>query len=235
MLTKTKGIVIRCVRYGDASAIVNIYTEDYGLLGFHLPSVFKNKGRIRPSHLQLLNRVELSFLYTPNKNLLSVKDFTCHGYYTGTDFSMQAYYNVMAELLMQILREHEQNKPLFAYLNEVLVPSLSIKTQFWQLPLSMLEVLYHYGCAPNTDFYEEGTLLELKDGVFIRSKASKYTAEPDTSHAIYTMLCKGAAGLPEDGALRHRVIEDIVKYYRWHINENFDLRSREILWQVMKG
>lgn len=235
MLTKTKGIIIKTIKYGDASAITKIYTEEFGLLGYHLPSVFKNKGRIKPSHLQPLNCVELSFIYNATKNLSSIKDFTCHSHFNSTRFSQQAYYNVIVELLSQTLKEHEQNKTLFTYIHDELIPSLDAPPGFWQLPTAMLEVLYHYGCAPNIDFYEKGAVLDLRDGIFIHSPSSKYMALPDVSATVYTLLRHGADELPQDGDLRHRVIEDIIKYCQWHISEQFDLRSRDVLWQVMKG
>lgn len=58
MITKTKGIVLKTIKYGDASAITKIFTEEFGLIGFHVPSLFKNKGKIKPSHLQALNCIE---------------------------------------------------------------------------------------------------------------------------------------------------------------------------------
>ena len=236
MLTKTNGIVIKTIKYGDSSAITKIFTEEFGLLGYHIPSLFKNKGTIKPSHLQALNCVEFSFNFSTAKNLYTIKDLTCHFHFNNSQFSQQAYYNVISELIGQTLKEHEQNQSLFRYLFDHLVPSLNAHTGFWQLPTAMLQILYHYGCAPNTEAYETDAVLDLQDGIFSNSfRQIKYTASPKVSNVIYNILAHGSDNLEQDGVLRHQTIEALISYYQLHINENFDLRSREVLWQVMKG
>ena len=55
------------------------------------------------------------------------------------------------------------------------------------------------------------------------------------SNVIYNILAHGSEQLSQDGTLRHQTIEALIDYFRLHINESFDLKSREVLWQVMKG
>ncbi len=236
MITKTKGIVLKTIKYGDASAITKIFTEEFGLIGFHIPSLFKNKGRIKPSHLQALNCVEISFNLSNAKNLYAIKDLTCHFHFSGAQFSQQAYYNVIVELITQSIKENEHNTSLFAYLYQQLIPSLNEHTGYWQLPTAMLQILYHYGCAPNTDGYENNHVLDLQNGIFSESfLEAYYTANPAVSNVIYNILAHGSDQLSQDGTLRHQTIEALIDYFRLHLNESFDLKSREVLWQVMKG
>jgi DNA repair protein RecO (recombination protein O) len=236
LLTKTNGIIIRTIKYGDSSAITKILTEEYGLLGFHIPSVFKNKGAIKPSHLQALNCIEFSFNLNSTKNLLTIKDLTCLYHFNSAQFGQQAYYNVITELVTQTIKEHEQNQTLFKYLFHQLIPSLNEHTGFWQLPTAMLQVLYHYGCAPNSETYQEDCLLDLENGIFSKMpRQIKYTTTQKVSHIIYNILDHGSDNLEQDIALRHQTIEALISYYKLHINDNFDLKSREVLWQVVKG
>ncbi len=236
MLTKTNGIVIKTIKYGDSSAITKIFTEEFGLLGYHVPAVFKNKGVIKPSHLQVLNCLEFSFNFSNAKNLYTIKDLTCHYHFNSSQFSQQAYYNVIAELVAQTIKENEQNQSLFHYLFHQLLPSLNEHTSFWQLPTAMIQILYHCGCAPNTEAYEENFLLDLQNGIFFSgTKLSLHAAKADVSFIIYSILNHGSENLAQDAVLRHQTIEALILYFKLHINEHFDLRSREVLWQVMKG
>lgn len=236
MLTKTTGIVIKTIKYGDSSAITKILTEEYGLLSYHVPGLYKNKGRIKPSHLQVLNGIEFSFNYSTTKNLQTIKDLSCRFHFSSAQFVRQAYYNVIAELIVQSVRENEQNHSLFNYLFQQLVPSLNEQAGFWQLPTDMLHILYHCGCAPNTEAYKEGSLLDLQDGIFTGDlRHLNYSASDEVSTIIFNLLVHGPENLKQDTVLRNQTIEALILYYKLHINEHFDLKSREVLWQVMKG
>jgi DNA repair protein RecO (recombination protein O) len=235
VLSKTTGIVIRTIKYGESSAITNIYTEQFGLLGFHVPGVFKNKGTVKISYLQALNAVDLSFNYQKTKNLQRISDISCRFYPDLQDFNSKALHHISCELLQQTIRENEHNTALFDYLYRQALPGLNSQIHFWQLPFMMLKILFHYGCSPNIESYFEGACLDLQNGVFAEEASLKYVSGIGVSNTIYDILTKGINHLPKDAQLRHHTIEDLITYYRLHINENFDLRSRDILQQVIQG
>lgn len=227
---KTRGIVIRNTKYGEASAICNILTETHGLLGFHIPGAYKNKGKIRLSHIQLLNTVEISLRYNKNKNLQRINEIHCHSFPEPAGNSARAFYHVICELLQQTVKENEVNGDLFEYLYSEALPGISGDIHFWQLPFFMLGVLHHYGCAPNCDTYEEGNYLDLRNGVFLDSLLPLSSiADRESSEVINKILNEGIAHLPKNAELRGKVINDLILYYRYHISDNFDLRSMEIL------
>lgn len=230
MEIKSRGIVIRTIKYGESSAICNILTEHNGLLGFHIPSVYKNKGKVKISYLQALNTIELSFNYKKTLNLQKITDISCNSYPDLSNFTQQAFYHVFCEMLQQTIKENELNTHLFDYLYQEAIPGMSADIHFWQLPFVMLNILHHYGCSPNCDTYNHGGFLDLQNGIFIDTLIPiKTLADKESSATIYDILNKGIAHLPVDNKLRFEVIEDLIRYFKWHINDNFELRSREIL------
>lgn len=230
MEVKTKGIVIRTIKYGEASAICNILTEQYGLLGFHIPGVFKNKGKVKISYLQNLNILELSFNYKKTSNLHRIKDLHCDSHLHLNNFSQQAFYHVICELLQQTIKENEINSDLFEYLKDDAIPSMNSNIHFWQMPFVMLSVLHHHGCAPNCSSYSESSYLDLQNGVFLETLLPlKTIADIESSSVIHQILTKGISHLPNNQTLRQRVIENLIVYYQWHISHNFDLKSRNVL------
>lgn len=230
MEIKTRGIVIRTIKYGESSAICNILTEHNGLLGFHIPSAYKNKGKVKISYLQALNTIELSFNYKKTLTLQKITDISCNSYPDLNNFTQQAFYHVFCEMLQQTIKENELNAHLFEYLYNEAIPGMSADIHFWQLPFVMLNILHHYGCSPNCDTYNQGAFLDLQNGIFIDTLIPiKTLADQESSATIYDILNKGIAHLPVDNKLRFEVIEDLIRYFKWHINDNFELRSREIL------
>jgi DNA repair protein RecO (recombination protein O) len=236
MLSKSKGIVIRTIKYGESSAITNILTEQFGLIGFHIPSAFKNKGKIKVSYLQPLNAVEISFNNQKTKSLQSISDISCLHYPDLKNFNQQAFYQVLCELLQQIVKENEINHALFHYLYDEAIPEMNSDLHYWQLPYVMLSILHHYGCAPNIDTYNTGNCLDLKNGIFLDlAPHYKNVADAECSEIIFDMMSKGITHLPVKAKLRQNIVRHLVTYYRLHIHEDFDLRSMEILTEVSLG
>lgn len=233
MLIKTKGIVIRAIKYGDTSAICNIYTKDIGMVGFHLPGVYGNKGKIKLSFLQVFNLVEINFNYNKNKNLQRISDITCLKFPVIQTYHQQAFLSVCSEILQMSIKEQEINEGLFNYIEQHILPAFEHPIHFWQLPYTMLNVLFYYGCAPNLNGYEEGDLLDMQEGVFSKSLLSlKHTADSNSSKLIYRLLNNQTNELDHHFKNRHQVIEDLILYFRLHVNPHFELKSREI-WHEM--
>jgi DNA repair protein RecO (recombination protein O) len=236
MISKSKGIVIRTIKYGESSAITNVLTEQFGLVGFHIPSAFKNKGKTKISYLQPLNAVEISFNFQKTKSLQSISDISCLQYPDLRAFNQQAFYQVLCELLQQIVKENEINHALFHYLYDEALPGMNTDLHFWQLPYVMLSILHHYGCAPNIDTYDEDSSLDLKNGIFLNVVPNlKNTADSESSAIIYEMMTRGINHLEVNSKTRQTVVKHLVNYYRLHIHEDFDLRSMEILTEVSLG
>lgn len=188
------------------------------------------------SYLQALNTVELSLNYKKNSNLQRILDITCHSYPELRNFSQQAFYQVFCELIQQTIKENEFNQNLFEYLYLEAIPGLNTDIHFWQLPFTMLKVLHHYGCAPNCETYTEEAYLDLQNGTFIETLLPlKSIAEKDSSAIIYDILNQGIAHLPQNKQARYKVIEELLRYFQYHISEHFELKSRSILSEVLSA
>lgn len=236
MVSKTAGIVIRTIKFGEASAICHILTEQHGLVGFHIPSAYKNKGKVRISYLQPLNILEISFNHKKTKSLQSISDITCLHHCDLSQFSQHAFYHVLTELLQQVIKENEINNDLFQYLKDEALPGINTSLHFWQLPFVMLNILHHYGCAPNIDTYCSNSHLDLRNGIFMEGTPRvKYYSNESISEIIHAMMTQGINHLTNDTTLRQKLIQDLILYYRLHIDENFDLRSMEVMGKMVYG
>jgi DNA repair protein RecO (recombination protein O) len=236
VLNKTLGIVIKVIKYGESSAICHIYTQELGLIGFHIPAVFngKGKGKIKSAYLQPLQLLEISFNYNKTKNLQSLGEASCPFIFNLTHYQNQAFYHVICELLQQSLKENEINIPLFKYLHQSLLPSINNPLHFWALPSTMVILLYFHGCAPNVDSYQSHSLLDLNEGIYRTQLLSlKNSAMESSSAAIYLLLKDEKDLLPLDAKLRTEVIDDLERYYKVHINEYLELKSRAIWGELM--
>ena len=74
MMEKTRGIVLRTIRYSDAALIADIYTESRGTLGFLVRVPRSRKSVIRNVLLSPLTLLELEIDYRENRKLQRLVD-----------------------------------------------------------------------------------------------------------------------------------------------------------------
>src|SRR5687768_7873420 len=122
MTHKTKGIVIRTVKYGETSVIVSIYTELFGIQSYIVNGVrtFSKSGSGRANLFQPAAILELVVYHNELKNIQRLKEFRW-GYLYKTLFfdviknSVALY---MVELMQKSLKQPEPNPELFHFLED---------------------------------------------------------------------------------------------------------------------
>src|SRR5690349_1253996 len=123
MLThKTKGIVIKVVRYGETSIIAGIYTELFGLQSYLVNGVrvTSKKGAGRGNLFQPAAILDLVVYHNELKNLQRIKEFKWGHIYD------QLFFNVfknsvalfMIEMLQRTLKQPEPNPELFNFIED---------------------------------------------------------------------------------------------------------------------
>ena len=107
---------------------------------------------------------------------------------------------------------------------------MASEIKFWQLPFVMLKILHHLGSSPNIDSYTDESFLDLENGAFSETLLPlKHTADEESSKTIYTILQSGIHELPASMKLRSKVIQDLIRYFRWHVKSDLELNSMETL------
>ena len=77
MIHKTKGVVLKTVKYGETSVIVTIYTELFGLQSYIVNGVRKSskKGPGKANLFQPANLLDLVVYHNELHNLQRIKEF----------------------------------------------------------------------------------------------------------------------------------------------------------------
>lgn len=123
MLQKTRGIVLRTLKYKDSSLIADVYTEVSGRTSFLLPVSRSRKAPVKTALFQPLAMVELEADYRPNATMYKVKE--AKSFYPFSSLPFDPYKSAIAlflsEFLCRALREEAENRPLFAYLQHSVV------------------------------------------------------------------------------------------------------------------
>lgn len=241
MLDKTEGIVLRTVRYSESSLIASIFTKKYGLLSFMVQGIRSSRNKQKGNILQPLNILTLEIHLKEQRNLNRIKEYQVAYIYQhlSFDFSKQSVAVFCLELVSKCVKEHEVNEPLYNYLSLFLTELDAATGSIENKPLFfLLETAGIMGFEPSLQNILHGTYFNLESGKFedhITSLQSSLSAHETTIFKkMLAMYYDKNNELKLSGAERKIMLDKLLLYYRWHISDFIDLKSPQILSEVLR-
>lgn len=140
MIFKTKGIVLRSVKYGETSLVVTVFTELFGAQAYLVNGIRSaRKSGNRSAMFQPASILEMEVYHNEQKSLQRIKEYSrAHLFHHIMDDVIKngiALY--MVELLLKTLRQPEQNSNLFYFCEDALFSLILLKKRLLQiLPFS---------------------------------------------------------------------------------------------------
>ena len=125
MLHKTKGLVLRSVKYGETSLVVTIFTEMFGVQAYMVNGVRSAtpKSPYRGNFFQPATLLDLVVYHNERHNLQRIKEFKWSHIYQ--DIYRNIHKNTVAlfitEILQKCLKQPEPNPELYAFVEDVLL------------------------------------------------------------------------------------------------------------------
>ena len=242
-LFKTKGIVLKAVKYGETSLIVTILTELFGVQSYLVNGVRSSskKGSGKANLFQPSALLDLVVYHNELKQLNRIKEFRWSVLYNGilSDVSKNAVALFMVELLTRCLKQPESNASLFEFVEDCLL-DLDNGDAVVSANLSLffaLHLAYFFGIAPQpmpSDIDPSTLYFDLQDSVFantkpfhpyfIEGKAAVITAE--------LLLVRRPLELTEiklNQDLRRQLLKVYEQYYAMHIQDFGVLKTIPVL------
>jgi len=236
MLVSTEGIVIRNTRYSESSAIVKIYTLSHGMLSFIIPGVYSAKGRIKPSLIQSLQLLELTFYFRENRNLNKVKEMvpvrgmpTLH-----FDLKKSALAMVVSELVNKTIREEEKNEELYGFLKKAILILENHQGMILNfLVVFMIQLARYLGFYPVNNWSDKAPYFDKIDGLF----KNHYSNPENCLDATESKSLGSVLDLPLDRFdrmvlnrnNRQKLIRNMLSYYRIQLDSFDELVSYNVL------
>ena len=121
---KTKGIVLRTVKYGETSIITSIYTELFGVQSYIVKGIRQSskKSQGKGNYFQPAAVLEMEVYHNELKNLQFIKEFQW-AYLHNTiffDVTRNAIAMYVIELLQHSLKQPEANPELYYLIEDTL-------------------------------------------------------------------------------------------------------------------
>jgi DNA repair protein RecO (recombination protein O) len=244
MIQKTKGIVLRTVKYGETSLVVTMITELFGLQSYLVNGVRTptKKGTAKGNLFQPAAILELVAYHNEFKNLQRLKEFRWAFLYKNilSDIRKNAVALFMIELLTKCLKQPEANAELFYFAEDALhhLDEAGDKVTA-NFPLFFaLHLAVFFGFRINDEYSEAQHFLDLEEGQFVadQPKHAHYLQDRE-AEAVNTILKVMHPDELEQLSLnqetRRRITHALEEYYMLQVPDFGTLRTLPVLREVM--
>lgn len=236
MLTKTKAIVLRSLKYGDSKLVVDLLAEDGGRRAC-MASVAKSAtGRLKRQLFQPLTLLEAVIDERPGSDLRPLRDARLLHPFTSIPFSPAKLALAMftAEFLCGATRAEMADGAMFAYIEKGVLWLDGCAGRYANFHLVFAMRLTRFlGFSPNTESYSEGDWFDLRSGCFVGAvPPHPDSLPPAEARLVEPMLRMNFATMHlfrMTRQERNRLLDIVLRYYRIHMPGFRELKSVEVL------
>ncbi len=241
MLETTRGIVLHYNRYNDDSAIVDIFTLSRGSVSFLVRDRRgARKGGLHTSLLRPLNIVELTFDFRTSASLQRLQELHIAHCYTSLPYDpiKETVALFLSEFLHNVLRNEVKNPDLYHYILYSLQWFDATSDGMANFHVAFLtRMTYYLGFWPNIDKKNKLPFFDLKDSIATDTEPLHNFFLKGEEVAMMPKLLRMNVRNMHRFLLtrqqRNRILDVLTLYYRLHVPEFRDLRSLDVLREVL--
>lgn len=243
MTHKTKGIVLRTVKYGETSLVVTVLTELFGVQTYMVNGVRSSKNKTSKANYFLPGAIlDMVVYHHEQKNMQRIKEFGWSVLYHQvlSDVIKNSIALYMVELLYKCLKQPEQNADLFLFCEDALLKlDEANKKSTANFPLYFaLHLPQFFGFRINDNYSESTALLDLQEGSF-ESAIPRHPHFIDgenaftTSQILKTMHPDELGEIKLNHEVRRKLLLQYQDYYALHIPEFGQMKTLAVLHEVL--
>ena len=243
-LHKTKGIVLRAVKYGETSLIVTMFTELFGLQSYLVNGVRTStkKGSGKANLFQPTAILDLVVYHNELKHLNRIKEFKWSYLYQHifSDVPKNAVALFMIELLTKCLKQPEANPELFEFCEDAFIhldestgPVMANFPLFFALHLPVF-----FGFRITDEYSDKNSIVDLQEGMFVPGRPDHFhflegkQAEV-TSELLKMMQPEELEQLKLNHDFRRQLLFAYETYYALHIHDFGTMKTLPVLREVL--
>lgn len=239
MLTKTKGIVLRKLNYGETSLIVDVFTEEHGLMSYIIGGVRQSKSKTGLALLQLMAIVELVAYHSEKSKLHRIKEAQPAYVFQNVpgDVRKNAIILFLAELCSKVIRQTERNKVLYQMMEDTIRGLDQAQEHFADTHLFfMIRLADILGFGPEERKTADDDFFDLLDGRFMpmAPEHEYYVRAPDLFNT-YLIAARqhSIKNVSTDRITRNRMLDTLLLYFQLHIDKMPEMQGHKVLREIL--
>lgn len=230
MLHTTRAIVLRTIRHGDRTTVLKAYTERSGLRSYMVRAGGRNG--MKAALLSPLARLELVEQERTAHDLHHVRDARIEAPMANPgDPTRSAVLLFTQDILLRTLKEESHDITLFQFVHDHIGRTAEAAPDPYAVVNFLLDLSRHLGFQPSAPETSEVNF-DLLEGCFVPGEApSGHTLRPPLSTGLAALIAEQPPGLTP--AQRSDLLDHLLLYFRLHVEGFGELRSLEVLRQLL--
>jgi DNA repair protein RecO (recombination protein O) len=243
MTHKTKGIVLRSIKYGETSLVVTVFTELFGVQTYMVNGVRSSKkSSSKANQLQPGAILDLLVYHSDQKSMQRIREFSWSVLYQQvlSDVIKNSIALYIVELLHKFLKQPEQNTPLFYFCEDVLLAlDAANKSVTANIPLYFaLQLPHFFGFKINDDYSEAQPILDLQEGGFVAETPVHPNFVEGVAAVLTSQLLKvlqpyELEAFPMHHAVRRQLLLRYHEYFSLHIPDFGEVKTMAVMAEVL--
>jgi DNA repair protein RecO (recombination protein O) len=228
MLEKTRGIIINYIKLRETSIVVNIYTEAFGLRSYIENGIRSAKSKNKIALFQPLTLLDLVVFERESKGLKRISEIKCSFPYQTLpyDIAKSSIALFLAEILKKCLKEEESNPPLFNFLQYSFAFLDQPEADNKNFHLIFLVKLSSYlGFSPETADQVLSEFQAVNQRPFNQEIAESF-------NQLLKLNYEDSFNI--NRTMRADLLDIILSFYKIHIDGFGEIRSRQVLKEVLE-
>lgn len=236
MLTKTDGIVLHTIKYGETSIIARIFTREAGMQSYLVRGVRKSGSRTKQMLFRPLTMVSMIAYHKNREGLQNIREISLLKAYGSIpyDIAKTSLAIFLSEILSYSLKNQEANHSLFDFLSESLLLLDGLRKGVANYHLVFLMKLSSYlGFRPREDYGGKKLYFNLLEGCY------QYHFDPAGNcldqelsrmfHSLSTLPLETSGRIDIDREQRRELLTSMIAYYSHHLSGMPEIKSRSVL------
>lgn len=240
MLISSPAIVLNRITLNDTTLIVNLYTRQMGSVAFAIKRAKTSKAGIQSALLQPLSSISVEWEHKNTKRLQHMSSISVLQPYTSIPYHPQK--NIMASFLSEILyhsTKQEHQGDLYDLITDSLRWLDNASGHFSNFNITFLiRLICQLGFHPNTDNPSSYPFFDLQNAEFTPKRPShNYYLGPNDAQYIPLFMSLNYSNmhlLKTTHQQRFRALKIITTYYKLHITGFPDVKSLDIVNELLK-
>jgi DNA repair protein RecO (recombination protein O) len=238
MRASDKAVVINAVKYGDKKHIVKLYTRSHGLVTAAAAVGHSQKSRVRPAAIMPLTFIDANFSARQNKEVQVLTEASV--YFKpelSGNISKLAIAQFINEVLVKCIREQVVNERLFDFIEHCFDFLNRAETGYNDVHIYfMRELAKHNGFDPQNNYSRNYPYFDCREGVFSPVSLPYPIGLEGNDSALFSAFLESPfLGRKWSGMERQHILESLIAYYTFHVPSFSELKSVQVLREVLAG
>ncbi|NPD45135.1 MULTISPECIES: DNA repair protein RecO [unclassified Lentimicrobium] len=241
MIEKTKGIIFRVTKFSESSLVVKVFTEVFGMRTYMVRGVRKKKSKTPMNLFQPLSILDMVVYEKAGRDIQHVKDVKAGHIFSSIPYEMNKTSMVifLNEVLYKAIGEEETNENMFQFIFQSLQYLDTADEKYYNFHLWFLSHFTRFlGFEASDNFATRQAIFDMQEGRYTSLRLPETISIHPPLSALFHQLNRDKSFGTEliiSREQRKQLLEKLHQYYQFHLPNFSELKSLQVLTEVMSS